>query len=62
MPLSKKNKKPLQDIRKADELKVIIESAEDFKWAEYNRKQTGEKCLLFAAGVEQDESGDAANS
>ena len=44
----KKNKKPLQKIYgKADELKVIIESAEDFKWAEYNRKQAGEKCLLY---------------
>jgi len=44
----KKNKKPLQKIYgKADELKVIIESAEDFKWAEYNRQQVGEKCILY---------------
>ena len=44
----KKNKKPLQKIYgKADELKVIIESAEDFKWAEYNRRLVGEKCILY---------------
>ena len=44
----KKNKKPLQNIYgKANELKVIIESSEDFKWAEYNRELVGERCLLY---------------
>jgi 7-carboxy-7-deazaguanine synthase len=44
----KKKKKPLPGIYPvASELKVIIEGAEDFEWAEYNRKLVGEKCRLY---------------
>lgn len=45
----KKNKKPLPDIYgKANELKVVIQSAEDFEWAEHNRKLLiGGNCLLY---------------
>jgi 7-carboxy-7-deazaguanine synthase len=32
---------------KADELKVIIESKDDFEWAEKYRHMVGERCLLF---------------
>lgn len=31
----------------ANELKVIIESPEDFAWAEANAAKVGEKCMLF---------------
>lgn len=44
----KQNKWPLDEIYPlADELKIIIQSEEDFKWAEYNRKKAGEKCRLY---------------
>ncbi len=31
----------------ADELKVIVESEEDFAWAEENAARVGQECLLF---------------
>jgi organic radical activating enzyme len=44
----KKKKPPLQNIYpKADELKVIVETHEDFKWAEENRKYVTGNCKLY---------------
>ncbi|MDX9781798.1 MAG: 7-carboxy-7-deazaguanine synthase QueE [Bacteroidales bacterium] len=44
----KKKKPPLQNIYpKADELKVIVETQEDFKWAEENRKYVTGNCKLY---------------
>ncbi len=44
----KRNQPPLEDIyRHADELKVIVESEEDFAWAEQNAALTEEGCLLL---------------
>ena len=39
---------PLDEaFERADELKVIVESEEDFEWAERNAARVGGKCLLF---------------
>jgi 7-carboxy-7-deazaguanine synthase len=44
----KKNMPPSEKIcRIADELKVIIETKDDFNWAEKNRKIVSRKCRLF---------------
>jgi len=44
----KKNMPPAGDIGgKADELKVIIETSDDFLWAEKHRKKVGPACRLF---------------
>jgi organic radical activating enzyme len=44
----KRNMPPLEDIcTKADELKVIIESSEDFTWAEKYRRLVSPSCNLF---------------
>jgi len=44
----KKNMPPLGDyFSLADELKVIIESADDFAWAEENSKMVRKSCKLF---------------
>jgi 7-carboxy-7-deazaguanine synthase len=44
----KRNLPPVKDIwLKADELKVIIESGDDFEWAEKYRNTVQNKCLLF---------------
>ena len=44
----KKNLPPVGNIcLKADELKVIIETRDDFEWAEKYRNMVGERCLLF---------------
>lgn len=44
----KKNMPPVGNIWfEADELKVIIESKDDFEWAEKHRKMVGERCRLF---------------
>jgi organic radical activating enzyme len=44
----KKNMPPSEKIcRIADELKVIIESRDDFDWAEKHRKLVSRKCRLF---------------
>jgi len=44
----KRNKPPIEDIcLKADELKVIIESRDDFAWAEKYRKLVGPRCRLY---------------
>lgn len=44
----KKNMPPKGDIcRKADELKVIIESRDDFEWAEKYRHLVGLRCRLY---------------
>ncbi len=41
-------KKPLEEIfPRASELKVIIQTAEDFKWAEINAAKVGEDCMLY---------------
>lgn len=47
--LSPKRKQPplSQAFDKADELKVIIETAEDFEWAEQNAERVSDKCLLY---------------
>ena len=47
--LSPKQKQPpLPEIfAKANELKVIVEAAQDFAWAEENAKKVSESCLLF---------------
>ena len=47
--LSPKRKQPPlpQAFDKADELKVIIETAEDFEWAEQNAERVSDKCLLY---------------
>jgi len=44
----KKNMPPIGDIcLKADELKVIIESRDDFEWAEKYRNLVGPQCRLY---------------
>lgn len=44
----KKNLPPVGNIcLKADELKVIIETRDDFEWAEKYRNMVGSQCLLF---------------
>jgi len=44
----KKNKPPHPSMfKRANELKVIIETADDFKWAEKNAKEVDKDCLLF---------------
>lgn len=44
----KKKKPPVGNIHKlASELKVIIESEEDFEWAEFNRKRVTPECHLY---------------
>ena len=44
----KKNMPPVSDIcTEADELKVIIESRDDFKWAEKYKSLAGSRCRLF---------------
>jgi len=44
----KKKKPPLNEIySKADELKIIIETEDDFKWAEENRKLVNDNCRLY---------------
>jgi len=44
----KKRKPPVGDIHQiASELKVIIETEEDFYWAEENRAKTAESTLLY---------------
>lgn len=44
----KKNMPPIGDIcLKADELKVIIESSDDFEWAEKYRNLVGPQCRLY---------------
>lgn len=44
----KKNKHPHQSMYlRANELKVIIETEEDLKWAEENAKQVSPNCVLF---------------
>jgi organic radical activating enzyme len=44
----KKNMPPVGTIcKEADELKVIIESKDDFKWAENYRKKADRSCKLF---------------
>lgn len=47
--LSPKRKQPPlpQAFDKANELKVIIETAEDFEWAEQNAERVSDKCLLY---------------
>lgn len=44
----KKNMPPLETmLDKADELKVIIETVDDFKWAEINASKVSDNCLLY---------------
>ncbi len=44
----KRNSAPLSGaFWRADELKVIIESEEDFAWAEQNSERVGAECMLF---------------
>jgi len=44
----KRNKPPLETAYKlASELKIIIESEEDFAWAEENAVKVGEECKLY---------------
>lgn len=44
----KKNNPPLNEILlKANELKVIIQKPEDFKWAEENASKVSYECMLF---------------
>ncbi len=44
----KKKKPPIGDIhKKASELKVIIEEAQDFLWAEENRNLVSDSCFLY---------------
>lgn len=44
----KKKKPPVGNIHQvASELKVIIESEEDFEWAEFNRKRVTPECHLY---------------
>ncbi len=44
----KRNQPPLEEaFWHADELKVIIESVEDFEWAEVNAARVGRECMLF---------------
>ena len=44
----KRKQPPLEEaFSKAHELKVIIETAEDFEWAEANAAKVGKDCLLY---------------
>lgn len=44
----KKFKKPLEEVfKRADELKVVIGSDEDFMWADECAKKVGRQCLLL---------------
>lgn len=44
----KKQQPPLDDsLARADELKVIIENTDDFRWAEKNAKKVKDSCMLF---------------
>ena len=44
----KRKKEPLaENLRRADELKVVIERMEDFEWAEHNAAQTKADCFLL---------------
>lgn len=44
----KKNSPPVQSVySKASELKVVIQSVEDFKWAEDNASLVSDDCLLY---------------
>ena len=44
----KKQHPPVDSIfSRADELKVIVETEEDFKWAETNAARVGERCMLY---------------
>ncbi len=44
----KKQQPPLSDVfPRAHELKVIVESADDFAWAERNARQVSEQCMLY---------------
>lgn len=44
----KKQHPPVASIfNQADELKVIVETEEDFKWAEANAARVGERCMLY---------------
>ena len=44
----KRKQAPLEEaFSKAHELKVIIETAEDFEWAEANAAKVGKDCLLY---------------
>ena len=44
----KRQQPPLKEAyRQADELKVIIETEEDFAWAEQNAREVSKKCRLF---------------
>lgn len=44
----KRKQKPLPSVlERADELKVIIETPEDFEWAESNAALVSERCLLY---------------
>ncbi len=47
--LSPKRQQPpvLEIFAMVDELKVIVESEEDFAWAEENAARVGQECLLF---------------
>lgn len=47
--LSPKRQSPPMEanLAQADELKVIVESAEDFQWAEENARKVTRKCKLF---------------
>ena len=47
--LSPKHRRPpLEEaFARADELKVVIGSEEDFEWAEENAARTSEKCRLY---------------
>lgn len=47
--LSPKKQHPSVDsiFSRADELKVIVETEEDFKWAETNAARVGEGCMLY---------------
>lgn len=41
------NKYLLENLKKANELKVIITGEEDFKWAEYNSCKVSDDCFLY---------------
>jgi len=44
----KRNSPPIPELyNKADELKVVIETPADFKWAEKNAKLVNKECLLY---------------
>lgn len=44
----KRRQPPLEEaFDRADELKVIVQTAEDFEWAEQNARYVGRDCLLY---------------